>query len=277
MTLDAYREWATTPLVDRPQVSVVIPTYNEEWRILPTIGAIAAEMSRRGEPWELIISDDGSTDTTRDLVGGLELVNMRLLTSPNTGKGGAVKRGVMASKGEYVLFADADQSTPIEQFDRLLAELTDGGADIAIGSRAVDGADVAKKSLLRKTISAGLNLLVRVGYRIPIRDTQCGFKLFTAEAALPLFTMQRLERFSFDLELLFLARKSGMKVREVPVEWIDAPGSTVSPIKVSVQFLKDLVRIRWWQIRGRYHIKPHRPRPAHSTSKNQVSAMRGTS
>ena len=258
MALDAYREWATTPITGRPQVSVVIPTYNEEWRILPTIGAIAVEMSRRGEPWELIVSDDGSKDGTRGLVEGLELVNMRLLSSPNTGKGGAVKRGVLASRGRFILFADADQSTPIEQFDRLLAAITHDGADIAIGSRAVDGADVAKKSLLRKTISSGLNLLVRVGYRIPIRDTQCGFKLFTAEAAAPLFAMQRLERFSFDLELLFLARKAGMRVTEVPVEWIDAPGSTVSPVKVSVQFLKDLVRIRWWQLRGRYNIKQHR-------------------
>ena len=258
MALDAYREWATTPLTEQPQVSVVIPTYNEEWRILPTIGAIAVEMSRRGEPWELIISDDGSKDGTRGLVEGLDLVNMRLLTSPNTGKGGAVKRGVLASRGRYVLFAEADQSTPIEQFDRLLSAIIDGGADIAIGSRAVDGSDVAKKSLLRKMISSGLNLLVRVGYRIPIRDTQCGFKLFTAEAAKPLFDMQRLERFSFDLELLFLARKSGMLVTEVPVEWIDAPGSTVSPVKVSIQFLKDLVRIRWWQLRGHYRIKQHR-------------------
>lgn len=264
MALDAYREWATTPLTEQPQVSVVIPTYNEEWRILPTIGAIAVEMSRRGKPWELIISDDGSKDGTRGLVEGLELVNMRLLTSPNTGKGGAVKRGVLASRGQYVLFADADQSTPIEQFDRLLSAITEGGADIAIGSRAVDGADVAKKSFLRKVISSGLNLLVRVGYRIPIRDTQCGFKLFTAEAAKPLFDMQRLERFSFDLELLFLARKAGMKVTEVPVEWIDAPGSTVSPVKVSLQFLKDLVRIRWWQVRGRYHIKQHRRSAIHS-------------
>ncbi|TDT18063.1 dolichyl-phosphate beta-glucosyltransferase [Ilumatobacter fluminis] len=250
--LDLYRRWAEQPIDGPPEISIVIPAYNEEWRILPTIGAIAVEISKLDRPWELIVSDDGSSDDTRKLVRELGLPNLRLIESENTGKGGAVRRGMLAAKGDYVLFADADQSTPIEQFSQLLAEITEGGADVVVGSRAADGADVANKSLLRKVMSAGLNGIVRVGFRIPISDTQCGFKLFTRDAADELFGVQRIDGFSFDLEILFLARKRGMKISEVPVAWYDAPGSTVDPGKVAIQFLKDLVRIRTWSIQGKY-------------------------
>lgn len=248
----AYRRWASQPNDAEPEISVVIPAYNEEWRILPTIGAIAVEISARGVAWELIVSDDGSTDRTRDLVRGLGLPNLRLLESPNTGKGGAVRRGMLAARGRYVLFADADQSTPIEQFGRLLDRITVHGADVVVGSRGADGADVAHKSVLRTILSAGLNAIVRIGFRVPLADTQCGFKLFTRDAAQTLFRMQRIDGFSFDLEVLFLARRRGMRLAEVAVEWIDAPGSTVDPGKVAVQFLRDLVRIRSWSLRGRY-------------------------
>ena len=250
--IDGYRQWAEHPIEGEPEISVVIPTYNEEWRILPTIGAIAVEISKRGVPWELIVSDDGSSDDTRTLVRELGLVNLRLLESPNTGKGGAVRRGMMAARGRYVLFADADQSTPIEQFGDLLEQITGHGASVVVGSRGAEGADVAHKSLLRKIMSTGLNTIVRLGFRLPLSDTQCGFKLFTRDAARTLFRLQRIDGFSFDLEVLFLARKRGMKIAEVPVEWIDAPGSTVDPGKVAIQFLKDLVRIRIASLRGVY-------------------------
>lgn len=250
--LDHYRRWAETPITGEPEISIVVPAYNEEWRILPTIGAIAVEISKRDVPWELIVSDDGSTDATRQLVSDLDLPNVRLLESANTGKGGAVRRGMLAARGQYILFADADQSTPIEQFGELVDEIVHGGADLVVGSRGADGADVAHKSILRKVLSAGLNAIVRLGFRIPLSDTQCGFKLFTRDAAQTLFRVQRIDGFSFDLEVLFLARKRGMKIAEVPVEWIDAPGSTVDPGKVALQFVKDLVRIRTWSILGAY-------------------------
>ena len=256
--LDLYRRWAEEPIDGPPEISIVIPAYNEEWRILPTIGAIAVEISKLDRPWELIVSDDGSSDDTRKLVRELELPNLRLIESENTGKGGAVRRGMLAARGDYILFADADQSTPIEQFPQLLAEITERGADVVVGSRATEGADVANKSLLRKIMSAGLNGIVRLGFRVPVSDTQCGFKLFTREAADELFGVQRIDGFSFDLEILFLARKRGMKIAEVPVAWYDAPGSTVDPGKVAVQFLKDLVRIRTWSFQGKYA----EPRPA---------------
>ena len=273
--LDHYRRWADSPIDGDPEISVVIPAYNEEWRILPTIGAIAVEISKRDVPWELIVSDDGSSDDTRRLVAGLELPNVRLLESANTGKGGAVRRGVLAARGRYVLFADADQSTPIEQFGELLDQITRHGADVVVGSRGAEGADVQNKSLLRTVMSGGLNAIVRLGFGIPISDTQCGFKLFTRDAAQTLFRVQRIDGFSFDLEVLFLARKRGMRIAEVPVEWIDAPGSTVDPAKVALQFLKDLVRIRTWSITGAYR-NPRHVMPAPFTGHDATSTLAAT-
>ncbi|OLF07071.1 hypothetical protein BU204_35940 [Actinophytocola xanthii] len=242
----------TEPLTPPPVVSVVIPAYNEEWRILPTIGAIATHMSARGEPWELIIADDGSTDATISLVRDLRFANLRLLVAEeNRGKGNAVRRGMCAARGKLVLFADADQSTPIEQFDRLAA-LIDAGFDVVAGSRAAQGATVSGKSLTRRVLSRGLRAVVSRGFGITVTDTQCGFKLFTKDAAQELFSTQLVNGFSFDLEVLYLARHLGYRVAEVPVEWIDAPGSTVDAAKVSMQFLRDLLRIRLNRVLGRY-------------------------
>lgn len=271
----AYRAWVTEPLTGPPVVSVVIPAYNEEWRILPTIGAIATHMSSRDEPWELIIADDGSTDSTVALVEDLRFANLRLLRAEkNAGKGDAVRRGMLAARGEVVLFADADQSTPIEQFDRLNA-LVRNGYDVVVGSRAADGAEVSNKSLGRKILSKGLNMVVTTGFGITVSDTQCGFKLFTAEAARNLFSTQVVDGFSFDLEVLYLAHKLGYRTAEAPVEWIDAPGSTVDPAKVSMQFMRDLVRIRANDFRGTYSRGLSSAR-AHATTAPLAHADRGS-
>ncbi len=255
--LSTYRQWSSTPLQSKPTYSVVIPAYNEEWRIVPTIGAIASHMCSLGEPWEMIVADDGSTDTTVELVHDLNLANLKLLIADaNGGKGSAVRRGIFEAQGDVVLFADADQSTPIEQFEDLLAELQDGH-DVVVGSRAAIGAEVASKSLSRKIFSFGLKTLVQTIFRIPVSDTQCGFKMFTADAADLLFTHQVIDEFSFDLEILFLARKFGLRTAEVPVTWIDAPGSKVDAAKVAVDFLKDLVTIRMNDRQGVYDQPNH--------------------
>ena len=258
-TYQAYRRWVTEKSTVPPRVSVVIPAYNEEWRILPTVGAIATHMCSRGEPWELIIADDGSTDTTVSLLQDLRFPNMTVLVAAkNTGKGDAVRRGILAARGEFILFADADQSTPIEQFDRLMEKI-DAGYDVVVGSRAAAGAAVSGKSALRKVLSRGLHVVVSVGFGIEVADTQCGFKLFTAPAARSLFNLQVVDGFSFDLEVIYLAGRLGLRTAEVPVEWIDAPGSTVDAAKVSLQFVADLVKIKVHDLRGGYSATGHAP------------------
>lgn len=253
MTLADYRRWATTPNQVAPELSVVIPAYNEEWRILPTIGAIASHVSSMGIPWELIIADDGSTDTTIELIEALDLANLRLLIAEqNGGKGSAVRRGINAASGQYILFADADQSTPIEQLDHMLDRLRQEDADVAIGSRAASGAAVHSKSAARKVASWGLRSVIRLLYPIRIEDTQCGFKLFSATSARTLFDLQLIDGFSFDLEILYLAHRLGLKVIEVPVEWVDAPGSTVDAGRVALQFIRDLIIVRRNEMAGLY-------------------------
>lgn len=249
----AYQHWKTTPLVDEPLLSVVIPAYNEEIRIIPTIGAIASHVSGMGIPWELIVSDDGSKDQTVAILQGLGFANLRVLEAPkNGGKGSAVRRGMLAANGRYVLFSDADNSTPIEEVGVLLAKLRDEGYDVAVGSRAAEGAQEAKKSLLRQSMSNGLRWMVKNGLRIGVRDTQCGFKMFTRDAAQRLFTAQTIMGFSFDLEILYLAAKFKYKIAEVPVHWVDAPGSKVDTRKEVQRFLRDLSKIKVNDARGVY-------------------------
>lgn len=253
MTYAAYEAWKSTPLAEPPHLSIVIPAYNEAVRIVPTIGAIASHVSTLGFPWELIVADDGSKDSTPAICEQLGLANLRVLRAPqNGGKGSAVRRGMLAAEGRYVLFADADNSTPIEEVSRLLAKLEGGAYDIAIGSRAAEGADEAHRSPLRRLMSGGLRAIVRYGLRIGVRDTQCGFKLYTRQAARRLHQAQTLMGFSFDLEILYLAARLGYRVAEVPVAWVDAPGSKVDALKEARRFLQDLARIRLNDLRGVY-------------------------
>lgn len=252
MTYEAYRAWRDQPLEGPPSLSVIIPAYNEAERILPSVGAFAAHLSRHGQPWELIVSDDGSTDGTPELLEATGLTNLRVVRAPaNQGKGAAVRRGVMAARGRLVLFADADNSTPIEHVDELISAI-DAGADVAIGSRAADGASEANKSALRHLASSGIRWLAATTLSLDVRDTQCGFKLISAPVARELFSDMTIDGFSFDLEVLFLAAKRGYRIAEIPVGWVDAPGSKVDVRKELQRFLRDLARIRTNDLRGRY-------------------------
>ena len=253
MSYKNYQDWKTKPLIGDILLSVVIPAYNEEVRIVPTIGAIASYISDLGIPWELILADDGSRDDTAKLVEELGFVNLRVLRAErNAGKGNAVHRGMLAAKGQYVLFTDADNSTPIEEITKLLHKVQHEGYAIAIGSRAAEGAAEGHKSLLRHLLSGGLRWIVRVLFRIGVRDTQCGFKLYTREAARRLHGAQTIMGFSFDLEILYLATKWGYRIAEVPVNWIDAPGSKVDTTKEVKRFVRDLFLIKWNDVRGVY-------------------------
>lgn len=248
----AYLRWKNQPITGQPYLSIVIPAYNESERIVPTIGEIAAYVCSLGQPWELLIADDGSKDDTVALCNGLELANLRVLVAPqNGGKGSAVQRGMLAAAGEVVLFADADNSTPIEELGAMLAKI-DAGYDVVVGSRAASGAQEAHRSLLRRTMSATLRGMIRPIFNLQVSDTQCGFKLFRREAAQRLFGAQTIMGFSFDLEILYLASKWGYKIAEQPVAWVDAPGSKVDSAKEIKRFLKDMARIKMNDFKGVY-------------------------
>jgi dolichyl-phosphate beta-glucosyltransferase len=256
LSYEAYRAWADQPLDRPPELSVVIPAYNEERRILPTIGAVASYCCDHLPAWELVVADDGSTDLTRVLLEHLGFANLRVLSEPNQGKGAAVRRGVLAARGDHVLFTDADLSTPIQQLGRLLAVQRELGAPVVVGSRAVVGAAVHARSLPRRLLSRSAAALSRRSLGLPHADTQCGFKLFTRDAARFLFARQTLPGFAFDLEILYVAHRAGMRVAEVAVEWHDAPGSKVSGVKDAVAGARDIARIRRRARAGRYTDPP---------------------
>jgi dolichyl-phosphate beta-glucosyltransferase len=253
MPYENYAKWKTEEIKEDPKLSIVIPAYNERERIIATIGAIASHVSDLGFPWELLIADDGSKDDTVILCEELHLANMKVLKAPqNGGKGSAVQRGMLTARGKYVLFADADNSTPIEEVSKLLTMLEKDGFDVAVGSRAADGAEEGKKSLLRKVLSGGLRWIVKYVFQIPVKDTQCGFKMYTRDAAQKLHTKQTVMGFSFDLEILYLASKYGYKIAEVPVSWVDAPGSKVDTRKEVQRFLRDLMLVKMNDLKGIY-------------------------
>ncbi len=253
MPYENYGKWKTIAIEEKPKLSIVVPAYNERERIVATIGAIASHVSDLGFPWELLIADDGSKDDTVALCEDLHLANMRVLKAPkNGGKGSAVQRGMLAARGTYVLFADADNSTPIEEVSKLLNKLEKDGYDVAVGSRAAEGAEEGKKSILRKVLSGGLRWIVKYIFRIPVKDTQCGFKMYTNDAAQKLHTQQTIMGFSFDLEILYLAAKYGYWIAEVPVSWVDAPGSKVDTRKEVQRFLRDLMKVKMNDLKGVY-------------------------
>jgi len=251
-TYSAYLHWKNEPIQEQPYLSIVIPAYNESERIVPTVGAIASYVCGLGKPWELLIADDGSKDDTVALCQGLELANLRVLIAPqNGGKGSAVQRGMLAARGELVLFADADNSTPIEELGAMIAKI-DAGYDVVVGSRAANGAQEAHRSLLRRTMSKTLRGMIRPIFNLQVSDTQCGFKLFRRTAAQRLFGAQTIRGFSFDLEILYLANKWGYRIAEQPVAWVDAPGSKVDSAKEIKRFLKDMARIKFNDFQGVY-------------------------
>jgi dolichyl-phosphate beta-glucosyltransferase len=251
-TYQAYAQWRDIRHDGPIDLSVVIPAYNEQERIIPTIGAFAAHLAESGLTWELIVSDDGSRDATRTLIGIIDHANVHVVEAPsNAGKGAAVRRGFAAARGRMVLFSDADNATPADELDGLIAKI-ESGADVAIGSRAADGATVVNRSLVRRALTAGLRGFVKVGLGIGVSDTQCGFKLFTSESARRISAAQTLDGFSFDLEMLYLAERFNYSIAEVPVRWFDAPGSKVRPGREALRFIQSIIKIRLNGLKGIY-------------------------
>lgn len=239
-----------------PQLSIVIPAFNEESRLPATLERIRAYLDARGETYEIVVVDDGSLDRTveRAQAAGGPFATV-LKNEGNRGKGHSVRRGMLHARGQRRLMTDADLSTPIEELPRLEACLDQGYA-IAIGSRAVSGARVeVHQGGFRESAGRAFNLLVRLLALPDLKDTQCGFKLFSAEAVEPAFGPARLDGFAFDVEALFLARRAGLRIAEVPVIWRNDAASRVSPWKGTRAFL-DVVRLRldaaWRRPRARH-------------------------
>ena len=229
------------------EVTVVVPAYNEERRLPPTLIDIIDYFDRKGMAYEVIVIDDGSRDGTAEVVRKFERVRqqVRLIQLPkNYGKGHAVRLGVLNSRGEKVLFADADGATPIQEFERLEKAIS-AGSDIAIGSRALASTDTkVTTSIHRRALGRMFNKCVNFILLPSIADTQCGFKMFKRKAAMFLFKRQRADRFSFDVELLYMAHKAGLAVKEVPINWRNVPGSKVNLVVDSLCMFRDVFRFK---------------------------------
>jgi len=230
-------------------LAVVIPAFDESKRLPGTLIETIDYLDQNYPAYELIVVDDGSADDTADIVRSFVAVcpYLQLISYPqNRGKGYAVKTGVLAATAPQILFMDADGSAPVSEVTRLQEHLR-GGADLAVGSRALSAPDVKIKvrwyrMLIGRIFAALVKLLTVHG----IQDTQCGFKLFTRDAARFLFERQRSEHFSFDVEILYIAQRAEMLIREVPVTWHHVPGSKVNLVLDSLAMARDLFRFRFW-------------------------------
>ena len=237
----------TEPAKARPALSIVIPCYNEEQRLPRTIDLIEHFMEGRAEPYELILVDDGSSDRTRQIMdaaaGRAAFVRVEALPR-NRGKGRALATGVEVAKGERILVTDADLSTPIDELDKLDAALKNG-AGVAIASRARRGSRVeVSQPIYRVLMGKAFNLLVQALLLPGIWDTQCGFKLFRADVAHQAFAGLSTDGFGYDPEVLYRARKNGVKITEVPVVWRNSSPTKVSAIRSSIDMFKHIVRVR---------------------------------
>jgi glycosyltransferase involved in cell wall biosynthesis len=237
-------------------ISIIIPAYNEGARIGATLDKILAYLTQRG--WgdaEIIVVNDGSYDNTVEIVRECAAKNpgVRLLENPgNRGKGYSVRSGMLHAEGETLLFSDADLSSPIEEASKLFAAIA-AGSDIAIGSRWLQSElQTQKQPLYRQLLGRVFNLLLRIILGLKFKDTQCGFKAFTRRSAQVIFPRQQIERWGFDPELLFLARKFGFRVTEVPVAWAHREGTRINPLRDGIRMFGEILKIRWNALSGKY-------------------------
>jgi len=235
--------------------SIIIPAYNEGARVGATLEKVLAHVAKLGWDAEIIAVDDGSRDNTVEIIRGYAEKNprLRLLQNPgNRGKGYSVRNGMLHAQGELLLFSDADLSAPIEEADKLFGAIA-GGADIAIGSRWLRrDLQTQRQPFYRQIFGRIFNLMLRITLGLTFKDTQCGFKAFTRDAAMQIFPLQKIERWGFDPELLYLARKLKFKVAEVPVEWAHSEGTRISPLRDGTRMFLEMLKIRWNAITGKY-------------------------
>jgi dolichyl-phosphate beta-glucosyltransferase len=242
----------------KPHLSVVVPAFNEEARLDLSLRTIEEYFEDCGHPYEIIVVDDGSTDRTAAIAEGRASLPRRwgkvrwLSNEANRGKGFSVRRGMLAAEEGLALLTDADLSTPIAEFDKLREAVASRDCDLAFGSRDLSGSEVrVPQPWWRETLGKGFNRFVRLSTFLPYRDTQCGFKLFRMASCRELFRRQRLAGFAFDVEILFLARKWGLRAEELPVVWCHAEGSKVG-LGHAPSIVIDLVRLHLNNARGLY-------------------------
>ena len=237
-------------------ISVVIPAYNESGVISETLSKLMEYFVKKPYLFEFIIVDDCSTDQTSDLVISLSAAKpfIRLIKNEsNLGKGFSVKKGVLAARGDYILFKDADLSTPLGELEKMLLLLADG-YDVVIGSRALAESKLfVRQHWLRQSMGKTFNIFVKLLVLKGINDTQCGFKCFKKETARRIFSLQRISGFCFDVEILYIAKKLGFKIKEMPVSWSNRRDSRVRIYRDSLKMFWDLFRIKVNQLLGYYN------------------------
>jgi len=253
--------------------SFIIPAYNEGERLTLSLPKVLDYIHRRQLPSEIIVVNDGSNDNTAEVVRHFAAGNpdVRVLENPgNRGKGYSVRNGMLHAHGDVLLFTDADLSSPIHEADKLFRALAQG-ADVAIGSRWLQAElQTERQPWYRQLYGRLFNLALRLVLGLRHRDTQCGFKAFTRAAAQIVFTRQRIERWGFDPEILFLARKFGFRVEEVPVLWGHSGGTRIHPLVDGAHMFQEMLRVRWYDLTGKYGgvapgavqpVVPGRPAP----------------
>jgi len=238
-----------------PELSIVVPAYNEGARIEHALERILSCVEERGWNAEVLVVDDGSTDNTAAIVQSWmeRHPRLHLIQNPgNRGKGYSVRNGLLQAAGEIVMFTDADLSAPMEEAERLFAAIREG-ADVAIGSRWLDRArQTIHQPLYRQVFGRCFNWITRTVMGLPFRDTQCGFKAFKRSVAQVIFRLQTIERWGFDPEILFIAQKLGYEIREVPVTWGHDERSRISYLRDGLKMLEEMARIRSNSLAGRY-------------------------
>ena len=249
-------------------LSIVIPAYNEETRIGRSLDDVLEFLKSQTYRAEVIVVDDGSSDETAKRVSERASRyhdaghDLRVLTNtPNHGKGYSVKRGLTEASGEIVMFSDADLSSPITEAPKLIDPIAAGRADVTLGSRALNRELIGvHQPRMRELGGAVFNLCMRIITGLKFKDTQCGFKAFRREAALSVFALQQIERFGFDPEVLYIAKKQGNRLLEVPVVWNHCEGgelqNKLNYIRDSIDMFADLIRIRFNDLAGRYKNPP---------------------
>lgn len=238
-------------------LSIVIPSYNEEKRLPNTLLEMDKFFSSKNYNYEIIVVDDGSKDKTKEVANNFIGVvkNLKVMgESANYGKGYVVRKGMLSAKGEFCLFVDADNSTPIQEIDKLLPFFNDG-FDVVIGSRSKGGRDANVKieqPIYRRILAKSANIIIRIMAVSGISDTQCGFKCFKWQTSQEIFSRTHINRWGFDIEALAIAQKKGYKIKEVPVSWYNSADSRVRPIKGAITTLGELLKIKWNLITGKY-------------------------